>query len=178
MKNQFLLLLTAILFTISFSCKKPKDGINGTNGYNSLINTSIEATGSNCTSGGLKVETGIDSNRNGILDAGEVNKVSYVCNNSPKIFAARISQAGTNAPAATIINNSLNVSITWSRTAQGHFKGVLNQNLDLSKSVLLSNSMGVLCKFQSNNEISLDNSCGVNAYCDDFAGLELEIRVY
>lgn len=57
-------------------------GATGTNGKNSLINTTIEAAGANCASGGTKIEAGIDANSNGILDSGEVNSslTKYVCN--------------------------------------------------------------------------------------------------
>lgn len=169
-------------FTIIIGCKKEvingTNGNNGTNGFNSLIKTSIELAGLNCATGGLRVDVGLDSNRNGILDNTEINASSYICSNSPKSFSVTINQTGLNPPVSTIINNSLNLIVTWSRTSQGHYRGVLSQSLDLTKSVILSNSIGVLCQFQNNKEISLDNSCGVNAYCDNFSNLNLEIKVY
>jgi hypothetical protein len=56
-------------------------GPTGNNGYNALINTSTEPAGANCTYGGTKIETGLDANSNGVLDAGEINATStkYVC---------------------------------------------------------------------------------------------------
>ena len=36
-------------------------GSDGTNGKNSLIKTTTESSGTNCTTGGLKIETGLDS---------------------------------------------------------------------------------------------------------------------
>ena len=105
-------------------------------------------------------------------------KKEVVYNNSTRSYVAYIAQTGTNPPVSTIIYNTLNLNISWSRTSEGHYTGTLNQNLDLTKSIILSNSTFVLCKFQSSNEIALDNACGVNAYCDDFSGLNIEIRVY
>lgn len=154
------------------------NGSNGTNGLNSLIKTSTELAGINCATGGLKVDVGLDSNRNGILDNIEIRATSYICSNSPNSYSATINQTGLNPPISTIINNSLNLNITWSRISQGHYKGILSRSLDLTKSIILSNNIGVLCQFQNNNEISLDNSCGVNAYCDDFSNFNLEIKVY
>jgi hypothetical protein len=59
-------------------------GLIGTNGLNALIKTTAEIAGGNCATGGTKVETGLDANNNGILDAGEVNvsQTTYVCNGS------------------------------------------------------------------------------------------------
>jgi uncharacterized protein (TIGR02145 family) len=57
-------------------------GSNGLNGQNALVKTTIEAVGANCTNGGVKVESGLDANNNGILDPAEVNALltTYVCN--------------------------------------------------------------------------------------------------
>ncbi|MFZ4401165.1 MAG: DUF7151 family protein [Bacteroidales bacterium] len=57
-------------------------GINGTNGKNTLAKTTTEAAGVNCATGGFKIEYGLDTNYNGVLDAGEINAVftKYVCN--------------------------------------------------------------------------------------------------
>ena len=57
-------------------------GVDGNNGLNALINTTTEPAGVNCANGGTKIETGLDANNNGILDAGEINgtQTTYVCN--------------------------------------------------------------------------------------------------
>ncbi|QHT66263.1 hypothetical protein GXP67_06120 [Rhodocytophaga rosea] len=60
-------------------------GTNGINGYNSLSKTTIEAAGVNCVSGGQKIESGQDLNRNNILDAAEITSTSYVCNGAQGI---------------------------------------------------------------------------------------------
>lgn len=54
----------------------------GSTGKNSLIKTTTEPAGANCTNGGVKVEVGTDQNSNGILDATEINLslTKYVCN--------------------------------------------------------------------------------------------------
>src|SRR5688572_4289667 len=137
-------LLSLALIVLSFcinGCKKEvingTNGSNGSNGFNSLIKTSAELPGLNCATGGLKVDVGLDSNRNGILESIEITATSYICNSSPKSLSATISQTGTNPPISTIINNSLNLTITWSRTSQGHYKGILGQSLDLTKSIIL-----------------------------------------
>jgi uncharacterized protein (TIGR02145 family) len=57
-------------------------GSNGLNGQNALVKTTLETAGANCTNGGIKVESGLDANNNGILDPAEVNALltTYVCN--------------------------------------------------------------------------------------------------
>ena len=60
-------------------------GVNGTNGVdgkNTLTKTTTEAAGANCTTGGVKIEYGLDANNNGTLDVSEINATltKYVCN--------------------------------------------------------------------------------------------------
>jgi hypothetical protein len=55
-------------------------GSNGTNGKNSLISSTTESSGANCTTGGLKVQYGLDSDEDGVLDSTEVNSTKYICN--------------------------------------------------------------------------------------------------
>lgn len=58
------------------------DGTNGIDGANSLFLTTQEASGTNCTNGGLKIQGGIDLNNNNILEPQEIlaSYTSYVCN--------------------------------------------------------------------------------------------------
>ena len=60
------------------------NGTNGADGKNTLVNTTTEPAGTNCANGGTKVEVGLDTNNNGILDANEINSAltKYVCNGS------------------------------------------------------------------------------------------------
>ena len=57
-------------------------GAAGSNGKNSLVKTSNELAGATCSTGGVKMEYGIDANGNGILEESEVNNTltKYVCN--------------------------------------------------------------------------------------------------
>jgi Collagen triple helix repeat (20 copies) len=56
------------------------NGSNGTNGLSSLMSIVTEPSGGNCSAAGKKITTGLDSNGNGVLDAGEVTGTAYVCN--------------------------------------------------------------------------------------------------
>ncbi|MFH2008773.1 MAG: hypothetical protein ABI333_19455 [bacterium] len=56
------------------------NGNDGNDGHSSLVNVTDEAAGANCADGGQMIETGIDQNDNGTLDASEVANTIYVCN--------------------------------------------------------------------------------------------------
>lgn len=56
------------------------NGTDGSDGLNSLIETTSEPAGTNCELGGLKVETGLDTNRSGTLDPSEISTTGYICN--------------------------------------------------------------------------------------------------
>jgi len=55
------------------------NGSNEANELSSLINVEEEFPGSNCALGGIKVETGIDTNDNELLEASEVQSTAYIC---------------------------------------------------------------------------------------------------
>ena len=59
------------------------NGTNGTNGANALLSMVSEPAGANCTYGGNKVSSGLDSNANGVLDPAEITSTSYVCDGVP-----------------------------------------------------------------------------------------------
>jgi MYXO-CTERM domain-containing protein len=53
---------------------------NGTDtGKNSLVKSSHVETATGCDGGGLKVESGVDTDRSGVLDSGEITSTTYVC---------------------------------------------------------------------------------------------------
>ena len=68
-------LIYASLLCLIFSCENDPD-----DGLSSLINIKIESAGASCSSGGFKIETGIDLNRNGVLDSDEVQNSEFICN--------------------------------------------------------------------------------------------------
>lgn len=53
---------------------------NGVDGNNSLTKITNEAAGANCENGGLKIDTGVDANANGVLDDEEIRATAYACN--------------------------------------------------------------------------------------------------
>lgn len=57
-----------------------QDGAKGADGKSSLVKVSDEVVGQNCATGGKKLETGVDSDGNGVLSSLEVSETSFVCN--------------------------------------------------------------------------------------------------
>lgn len=53
-------------------------GPAGANGKNALVKTTVEPAGTNCPTGGTKIEVGLDANNNGVLDAGEINATQTI----------------------------------------------------------------------------------------------------
>ena len=76
---------TTQLLSVPYALYAEKSGASATpgiNGLNSLIKTTDELAGANCTNGGTKLEVGVDSNNNGVLDNNEISatQTKYVCN--------------------------------------------------------------------------------------------------
>jgi hypothetical protein len=74
--NQNGILEPSEVFSAEYVC----NGSDGTDGYNTLISITDEAPGSNCATGGKKIEAGRDANSNDILDAAEITSTEYICN--------------------------------------------------------------------------------------------------
>ncbi|MGK5091135.1 hypothetical protein WDW89_03855 [Deltaproteobacteria bacterium TL4] len=55
------------------------DGVKGANGMNSLIHTTFENAGDQCSNGGYRVDIGLDQNSDSILDSNEISATTYLC---------------------------------------------------------------------------------------------------
>lgn len=55
---------------------------NGFDGNVSLVNIADEEAGTNCENGGVKIDSGVDDNGDGVLDSEEIDISRYVCNGS------------------------------------------------------------------------------------------------
>lgn len=73
MKIRFFILFILVAF---FACEDDEDVIIP---KETLYNFSREPEGANCASGGVKIEEGLDTNDNGVLDPEEVISTSFVC---------------------------------------------------------------------------------------------------
>jgi len=94
-------------------------------GTNSLVKTSPEPIGANCPFGGTRIETGLDTNNNGVLDTTEVNAsaTSYVCNFGPN---------GTISPSTGLVVAVKSVSTTAPVTVRFTMKDDRGYPLDIN----------------------------------------------
>lgn len=63
---------------------------NGLDGNLSLINITDEKEGIMCENGGIKIEVGIDSNKNNLLDDNEIHTTKYVCSKTDGVINEEI----------------------------------------------------------------------------------------
>lgn len=68
--------------TTSIAGPPGEKGDPGDPGLTALVATSEEPAGANCEFGGTRIDTGVDTNANNVLDANEVQNTTYVCNAS------------------------------------------------------------------------------------------------
>ena len=66
-------LITFLFLSATAAC-------TGEDAISSLVNTTAEPAGANCTTGGVRIDTGEDDNGNGTLEAAEIGSSKYVCN--------------------------------------------------------------------------------------------------
>ncbi len=79
-KSYFLLLIGLSATLILTACGGGGGGGSTAGDNSTAALQTAEPAGSNCAYGGIKVETGIDDNGNGVLDTSEVDATEYVCN--------------------------------------------------------------------------------------------------
>lgn len=82
---------------------------NGLNGDLSLINITDETEGTVCENGGIKIESGLDSNGNEFLDENEIQSTKYVCNGINGVINEEIrlnieTPANTNSTIPVIVS--------------------------------------------------------------------------
>ncbi|WP_318308956.1 DUF7151 family protein [Flagellimonas crocea] len=161
--------------------------IDPSDGLTSLISTVIEMPGDNCSSGGYRLDVGLDSNQNGTLDAEEVTTTEYLCNGdssdfSYQSYASLISQTGTNDPTVQVLENTLGITIAWVRDSQGIYTGTLDTPIDISKTVIFFSTptthTGVRGEILSSSQIRLELQNGINVFADNFENLSFELREY
>jgi hypothetical protein len=77
-------------------------GAPGTNGSSAMLAVTAESPGLNCLNGGSRVDSGLDANRNGQLDASEIASSQYVCSGGSAVNSlveTRDEAAGSNCPS-------------------------------------------------------------------------------
>jgi hypothetical protein len=127
------------------------------------------------------------------ISNGELNLDEFVENKLPtptyKVYTALLTQTGTNPPVATVLENTLGTTITWTRQGPGIYDATLTQGVwDNTKTVAFSTlgnfgGTGVIISLYVNNN---NNNIKLYSYApfpqqnlDDFlSNNTIEIRVY
>jgi PKD repeat protein len=86
------------------------EGGSGGTDPNTLVKTSVESAGSNCSEGGMRIEKGIDDNNNEFLDASEVDTTEYICNGEDAGGSSGSGGGGTTG--STTLNKAPQVQIS------------------------------------------------------------------
>lgn len=163
------------------------NGLDGSNGFNGLIKTLVEQPGANCTNGGFSVQSGLDANANGTLDANEVTSTEYLCNGDNadityQSYVSLLSQSGTENPSSSVLENTLDLNISWARESQGKYVGTLDKAITIGKTVIFyttpTTHTGVRGEIIGDNQVRIELQNGINAFMDNFTNLSFELRQY
>ncbi len=120
-------MLSAAMFLAACDGDDGANGTNGASGFNSLVAVrDIPKGDAACLGGGTALDSGLDANRNDVLDAGEVASTEILeCEATPTVRALH---ASPDAPAVNIIVNGA-TALTGVDYSQGSgFVPVVEQN--------------------------------------------------
>lgn len=103
-----------------------------------------------------------------------------------KVYTALISQTGTNAPVATVLENTLGGTVVWSRTSTGVYRADLSGAFIVNKTVFFTSNnnstsltpLYFIMNRLSDNSSSLSSSSGTTFTDSLLESLTIEIRVY
>jgi len=99
-----------------------------------------------------------------------------------RTYSALLNQQDTSAPTAVVLENTLALTISWTRTAAGKYVGTLNKAVNVNKCILFLSTptthTHLKGQLSSPTEISLEAEAGVNAYSDNFTNVSLELKEY
>jgi hypothetical protein len=114
----------------------------------------------------------------------QIATTAYVLANSGalryKVYTALLNQSGTNAPVATVLENTFGGTVVWSRNASGNYTGTLTGAFLLNQtfcSITNTYNNSITASIIGNLSV---NSVEVNTYTGDdkFVNTPIEIRVY
>lgn len=145
-------------------------GDSGANGVNSLVSLTNESAGVNCSNGGVKVQVGLDTNGNGVLDAGEINlsQTKYICNGTSTGTSQQAIIDAMNASFTSYISviNSKGTSITSTDLSPYYYGSYLdkgkNKTQKLTEQVAqFTSSTYVISSMVVSNIISYNSSTNI-----------------
>jgi hypothetical protein len=135
------------------------NGVDGLNGLASLVRTSLELAGSHCLVGGLKLESGVDTNKNGVLNDAEILKTDYVCNGQNGLDGLDgLNGANGASGLASLVRTSL--ELNGAKCLLGGLK--LETGLDVDKNGVLGDAEVVSTSYVCNGANGTNGSNGTN----------------
>ena len=101
----------------------------------------------------IQIPDGIDKtlflNNNGKISIkdknGEVEQLPTASDDAIKIYKALISQDGENPPIVTVLENTLGGEVVWTRSAEGDYRGTLENAFPLGKTLVYPYGMNYIC---------------------------------
>lgn len=116
--------------------------------------------------------------------SGDVNpiieKVNELSNKSYKVYTALLTQSGTDAPVATVLENTIG-DIVWERGSAGNYTGTLTNAFIENKTFILATLGGaeiVIISASSSINIIRINTNDTTNFIDFDGDMSIEIRVY
>ncbi len=158
---------------------KGASGSAGANGQTSLVSVVSEPSGANCVGGGQKIISGLDTNSNGQLDAGEVSSNAYSCHGAAGSNGSAGTSGQTSLVAVTVESSGANCA-AGGRKVQTGLDANANSTLDAgevqSTSYVCNGAQGVVGANGASGKNSLikitTESAGANCA---FGGKKLEV---
>lgn len=99
-----------------------------------------------------------------------------------QVYTALLNQSGTDAPVATILENTLGATIVWARTLAGNYTGIISGNFTSAETFVTANvnayGFRTLCYEDSGIINILTESAAVTPGDDLLINYPVEIRVY
>lgn len=97
-------------------------------------------------------------------------------------YVALVSQTGTGAPTATVLENTLGGTVVWTRSDVGDYRATLSGVFTENKTVIFNNLTGGFANYifwNSTSEIAINTTDNTGTFVDDaLVSTSIEIRVY
>ena len=77
------------------------------------------------------------------------NDLPYLANSGIKVYRATLSQTSTDAPIATVLENTLGGELVWTRSAVGSYLGTLAGAFPDAAKVLINLTLGSGCDYDA-----------------------------
>lgn len=98
-----------VLLAVGCAGRDGATGATGSDGLTSLVHLADEPTGAHCPNGGTRIDSGVDANRNGELDAAEVSQTQYACSGATPSRALILSSVEGPGPACALGGSRVDV---------------------------------------------------------------------